>query len=91
MSSKGKDSTVEHRIKMQVLKGGFCMPGRTNDLDGCIVCLGSVSSLHSVCQHALVTADLDLAYADKSAMCLHLIGVQDHLLVALQICPNVCG
>lgn len=67
------------------------MPRHTNDLDGCIVCLSPVSSVHSVCQHALITADLDLAYADKSAGCLHLIGIQDHLLVALQIYPNVCG
>lgn len=67
------------------------LPRYTNDLDDCIVSLSSIASFHSVCHHALVTADFDLAYADKSAGRLHLIGIQHYLLMALHVCPDVCG
>ena len=78
-------------IRLELFKTSVCLPRRTNGLDPCVICLSSVSKIQCVCRHALITADFDLAYVDKSAGGLHLIEIQDHLSVALQVCPDVCG
>ena len=78
-------------MRLELLKTSVCLPRRTNGLYPCIICLSSVSNIHSVCCHALITADFDLAYVDKSAGGLRLIEIQDHLSVTLQVCPDICG